>query len=166
MGQCLSGHALRSQLVSHVTAGTKVLGSHGAQASCPPLLPSTLSTPLPSHRSKLLGCVSDGEAVFPCPLPPRHHRCSVSHSPNSHVGRVPGLKASSTRCARPSGVPRGPATSTGSLASQRHPGTQLITTIGRSPKPRTECACSETQSLHTRTVSARGTCRAPAVSAP
>ena len=26
------------------------------------------------------------------------------------------------RCARPSGVPRGPATSTGSLASQRHPG--------------------------------------------
>ena len=25
------------------------------------------------------------------------------------------------RCARPSGVPRGPATSTGSLASQRHP---------------------------------------------
>ena len=27
------------------------------------------------------------------------------------------------RCARPSGVPRGPATSTGSLASQRHPGT-------------------------------------------
>ena len=28
---------------------------------------------------------------------------------------------SSRRCARPSGVPRGPATSTGSLASQRHP---------------------------------------------
>ena len=27
------------------------------------------------------------------------------------------------RCARPSGVPRGLATSTGSLASQRHPGT-------------------------------------------
>ena len=26
------------------------------------------------------------------------------------------------RCARPSGVPRGPANSTGSLASQRHPG--------------------------------------------
>ena len=26
------------------------------------------------------------------------------------------------RCARPIGVPRGPATSTGSLASQRHPG--------------------------------------------
>ena len=26
------------------------------------------------------------------------------------------------RCARPSGVPTGPATSTGSLASQRHPG--------------------------------------------
>ena len=26
------------------------------------------------------------------------------------------------RCARPSGVPRGPATATGSLASQRHPG--------------------------------------------
>ena len=26
------------------------------------------------------------------------------------------------RCARPSGIPRGPANSTGSLASQRHPG--------------------------------------------
>lgn len=65
MGQCPSGCALRSQLVSHVTAGTKVLGSHGTRASCPPLLPPTLSTPLPSHRPKLIGCVSDGEAVFP-----------------------------------------------------------------------------------------------------
>ena len=31
-------------------------------------------------------------------------------------------KQALVRCARPSGVPRGPATSTGSLASQRHPG--------------------------------------------
>ena len=33
-----------------------------------------------------------------------------------------GILALPHRCARPSGVPRGPATSTGSLASQRHPG--------------------------------------------
>ena len=32
------------------------------------------------------------------------------------------ISFSNARCARPSGVPRGPATSTGSLASQRHPG--------------------------------------------
>ena len=41
--------------------------------------------------------------------------------------RNPEVLASQTdedlfRCARPSGDPRGPATSTGSLASQRHPG--------------------------------------------
>ena len=34
----------------------------------------------------------------------------------------PRAAAPVVRCARPSGVPRGPATSTGSLASQRHPG--------------------------------------------
>ena len=40
------------------------------------------------------------------------------------------------RCARPSGVPRGPATSTGSLASQRHPG-KFPKVPGGSPVPST-----------------------------
>ena len=46
------------------------------------------------------------------------------------------------RCARPSGVPRGPATSTGSLASQRHPGinvSQLISTC----KPLKQCLAAD-----------------------
>ena len=37
------------------------------------------------------------------------------------------------RCARPSGVPRGPATSTGSLASQRHPAFSGLPPPGGSP---------------------------------
>lgn len=66
---------------------------------CPSILPSPssshpLSTPLPPGRSKLIGCVSDGEAVFPCPLPPQHHRCSVLHGLNTHAGHVPGLAES------------------------------------------------------------------------
>ena len=58
--------------------------------------------------------------------------CSLRGSfqfPSPPVPRRPGLQSllpqsysTALRCARPSGVPRGPATSTGSLASQRHPG--------------------------------------------
>ena len=41
------------------------------------------------------------------------------------------------RCARPSGVPRGPATSTGSLASQRHPGTISFSRGSSRPRDQT-----------------------------
>ena len=46
-------------------------------------------------------------------------------------GGVPDSPGASLlfRCARPSGVPRGPATSTGSLASQRHPGNWRLITV-------------------------------------
>ena len=46
---------------------------------------------------------------------------TVAHQAPPSMG-FPRQEYWSIRCARPSGVPRGPGTSTGSLASQRHPG--------------------------------------------
>ena len=74
------------------------------------------------------------------PLPP-----AAAITSSLGTGEATGLQLLTAmgRCAKPSGVPRGPATSTGSLASQRHPGKFPKVPGRRRPKQETKVKPAE-----------------------